>query len=260
MPWQPTLVAERRRRRLPEVDETIESLDEAQRAFVAATCARRAELELRGGASFALVTQALIALRAPAAVVALASRAITQELSHSEIYLHCASRYAGRELPGPEVAPIDAPEFDGAGEELRHVLHVVAMCSVNETMACEFLQLCLEQATGPLLRSALRNVLADEIDHARIGWAYLATLPPTDRRRTDLAAWILPILRLQWGGWLAQIEALPREALPEHGCPAPAEVEAAGLCAMRDLVLPGFERLGVDVSAARAWLESGAVP
>ena len=66
MAWTPSVLPERKRRPLPEADETIDSLTDAQREFVASSCARRAELELRGAASFAIVTNALVALRAPA--------------------------------------------------------------------------------------------------------------------------------------------------------------------------------------------------
>jgi hypothetical protein len=41
------------------------------------------------------------------------------------------------------------------------------------------------RAAGPLLRAALRDVLADEIDHARVGWAYLASTEQDERMRLE---------------------------------------------------------------------------
>jgi hypothetical protein len=233
-------------------------LDDERRRVVVATCERRAALELLGAAAFTGVTQALLDLRADAAILELAARAIVEEMSHSEIYRSLAADYAGAEIARPAPGPIAWPTHDEAEPELRPALHVVGMCAINETMACGFLELCLAGARAPAVRRGVRQVLSDEIRHGRIGWAWLASPGVSARTRAALAGYVLPLLRGQVRGWRAQIGTVPEPAVPEHGCPSGAAIEAAMLGSIANLVLPGFEHLGMDVRAARAWLAAGA--
>jgi hypothetical protein len=245
-------------RPLPPPDASIAALEASARASVAATSARRAALELEGAAAFTAVTQALIDLRAAAGIVDLAARAVAEEIRHAELYLELARAYGGD--VGPlRAAPIPIPEYPGTSPEHQRVLRVVGMCSINETMACSFLELCLASATTPLARAALREILEDEIRHARIGWAYLGSPDTGDAERRLVSAWLLPMLRVQWDRWRAQIATLPAFELPAHGCPSPAAIDRAALASLRELVLPGFARAGVDVEEATRWVAGGAI-
>ena len=247
-----------RRRPSPDTDDAIAHLDSETRLFVATTAARRSELELRGAAAFAAVTQALIELRADLRIVELAARAIAEEIDHSSIYLSVARAYALDEVPAPRPEPIDVPLYPSAGADGERLLRVVGMCSINETMACSFLELCLDGATVPLVREGLRGVLEDEIRHARIGWAYLGSPDVRDAERRLVSEWLQPMLRAQWRGWCDQIATLPVGERVEHGCPSGADIERAARASVRDLVLPGFARAGVDVAKAVEWFERGA--
>jgi hypothetical protein len=234
-----------------EGPEGAGDLTEDERWLVAATCARRAELELRGAAAFTVVTQALIDLRADARIVDLSARAIAEEIRHSEIYLELACAYARTSLPRPEVAPIEVPAHDGIEPEVRRLLHVVGMCSINETMACAFLELSLAGATSATVRTGLREVLSDEIRHARIGWAYLASPGVTAGGRREVERWLVPMLCAQLEGWWRQVDTLPAGEIPGHACPSGAAITRATLKSLDDLVLPGFQTLGIDVTEAR---------
>jgi len=238
-----------------DTDDTIARLDPETRTFVAATAARRAALELRGAAAFTAVTQALIDLRADPRIVELAARAIAEEMDHSGIYLSVARAYGPGEVPAPRPEPIDVPAYPGIGADGERLLRVVGMCSINETMACSFLELCLDGATAPLVRAGLRSVLADEIRHARIGWAYLGSADVGDAERRLVSEWLLPLLRAQWRGWRDQIATLPAGERVGHGCPSGQAIERAARASVRDLVLPGFARAGVDVVEAMQWFE-----
>jgi hypothetical protein len=244
----------------PDQAGELGELGASDRALVAATCARRAELELRGAAAFTIVTQALIDLRADARIVDLSARAIAEEIRHSEIYLELAGRYAEAAVARPAVAPIDVPAHPGAAPDVRRALHVVGMCSINETLACAFLELCLDGARSlhsATMRSALRDILADEIRHARIGWAYLASPGGTEAVRREVSRWLVPMLCAQLSGWWAQIETLPggpAQHAAQHGCPSGAAIAAATVRAVHELVLPGFAALGIDVAEARRFV------
>jgi hypothetical protein len=246
-----------RRRPVPqEPDDTVARLDAETRRFVAETAARRSELELRGAAAFTVVTQALVDLRADARILDLSARAIAEEIDHSGIYLSLAREYSLGDVPAPRPAPIDVPRYAGVGADAERLLQVIGMCSINETMACSFLELCLDGATAQHVRAGLRSVLADEIRHARIGWALLGSPDVGDGERRLVSEWLLPMLRAQWHAWRAQIATLPDGERVEHGCPSGAAIEGAAHDSVRDLVLPGFARAGIDIARAQAWFES----
>jgi hypothetical protein len=223
--------------------------------LVAATCTRRAALELHGAAAFTIVTQDLIDLRADARIVDLSARAIAEEIRHAEIYRELA-KTLGTDVPLARAEPIPIPKYPNVSERDERVLRVVAMCSINETMACSFLELCLSGVTVPNVREAIREVLEDEIRHARIGWAYLGSSDVGARERSVIAAALQPLLRIQWQSWRAQIATLPDLDCPSYGCPSGAAIERASVASMRELVLPGFSRAGIDVTGAVSWLDA----
>jgi hypothetical protein len=239
-----------------EIDaiEAIEALTDGERALVAASAERRAGLELCGAASFTVITQALVDLRADTAIVDLSARAIAEEIRHSNIYLELARRYRGAHVTEPRIAPIEAPRHAGCDDETRRVLHVVGMCSVNETMACGFLELCLAGATDAHVRSALREILEDEIRHARIGWALLGSRRLTEAHKREVSRHLGAMIAAQLAGWRAQMATLPAAEVPAHGCPSAAAIERAAIRTLREVVLPGFAHVGVDATAARAML------
>ena len=235
-------------------------LDDASRRLVAGTAARRSGLELHGAASFAAVTQALIDLRADVRIVELSARAVAEEIDHSNVYLALARSYTVEPVPAPRPGPIEIPTYAGVSADAQRLLQVVGMCSINETMACSFLELCAKGATAPAVRTAIRGVLEDEIRHARIGWAYLGSPDVGPAERQLVSQWLLPMLRAQWGGWRAQIATLPDGECVAHGCPSKAAIEHAAAASIGSLVIPGFRRARVDVTDVLAWLDSSAVP
>ncbi len=234
-------------------DDAVLALDPASRGLVAATAARRSELELQGAAAFTAATEAAIHLGADTDIVDLCARAIAEEIDHSRIYLSVARAYALEEVAAPHPRPIEVPTYEGESEAGQSVLRLVGLCAINETMACAFLQCCLEGATAPSVRQGLQQVLEDEIRHARVGWMVLGSPDVGAAERRLVSKWLAPMLRAQWRGWSDQIASLPPGECPEHGCPGALAIEAAARSAVRDIVLPGFARAGIDVSDAGAW-------
>lgn len=243
----------RRRPDYATPDAAARALDPGPRAIVAATSARRAQLEMKGAAAFTRVTQALFDLGADPAIIELSARAIDEELRHARIYRELAVAYGG-DPPPLAVEVVELPGYPDADPRDRPALHVAGMCAVNETMACGFLDACLGVARAPRVRAAVGEVLADELRHGRIGWAWLASSGPTPGMRRAIQRHLVGLLDMQWTGWRAQIATLPPEPVPAHGCPSGATIEAAALATIREVVLPGFAHLGFDVHDAAAWL------
>src|SRR5262249_50707577 len=140
---------------------------------------------------------------------------------------------------------------------LRPTLHAVAMGCVNETVASAWLEASLEKATAPLARAAIRELMADDVHHARLGWAHVGSAHVTKAMRADVSAWLPRLLQAVVGPWLRDAPAYG-EGVPAHGVPSMETTKATVVCALREIVLPGLESLGVDARAGRAWADAHA--
>jgi hypothetical protein len=258
-------------RPLPEDGSLAQLSPEAREAMLDVWWSQAAT-ERRVAHSFAMVHAALVRLEADAGVIAVAARAVDDELRHAALCMQMANRYQAASIPlgacaagaltAPEDLPFSPPHHPEArSARVRDALHVVGQCVFNETLASAYLTASLESAKTPLARAALRELLSDEIDHARVGWAYLATLPSD--LRTDMEDWLKPIAISNLREWRAIVTA-PRDPavstqdLAEHGLPSKAAVEDALLSAMRDLILPGLAHAGLRAGAVSQWAASGA--
>jgi hypothetical protein len=244
-------------RPLPDADSEIDGLDDAQRAELVAVWIGRTASERRVADAFVIVRDALSDLGAGDDLVALATRAVDDEYRHEELSRRVASRFAGRELDAPPPLKLVVPEHPGAEGELLHTLHVLGHCAMNETFASAFLETSLVFAKAPLSRVAVQELLSDEIDHARLGWAHLGALDET--RRNAVAPWLLPMVRANLKMW--RDTPRPYSADPvvhRHGAPPADAVENALRGAISDLMIPGLERFGLPTDSLRAWLAEGA--
>jgi hypothetical protein len=242
---------------LPAEDLSIDALTSPAREELARHWLARAASERRVGDSFAFIAGVLAEGQAPAALRELAERAVDDELRHTELSRQVASRFAGRDLPEPERLPLKVPEHPGASPALRRTLHIVGQCSLNETLASAVLEASLEATTGPLARAALRELLSDEIDHARIGWAHLASLAPAER--AEVQPWLYGITLANVKVWRETEREYPSdERLISQGALSRALLERALLTAVRELVVPGFASLGFETAALQRWADAGA--
>jgi hypothetical protein len=141
-----------------------------------------AALEHASVASFARFTLDLLAVGAPAHLVAEAQRAALDEVEHARLAYGLASAYAGRTLgPGPlDVAGV-APCAD-AGDLLRSV--VMEGC-VGETVSVVEALAAADAAADPAIIAAYRRIAADEQRHAELAWRTLAWLLDGPARGLD---------------------------------------------------------------------------
>jgi hypothetical protein len=243
---------------LPESDPAIDALDPAVRTRLAKLWHLRAGMERRVGDSFEHVHAALERRQAPAELVQLAKRAIDDEYRHEELSRVVASRYAGEELPRAERLKLIAPEYAGERQELRDTLTIVGQCIFNETTAGAFLEASLGAAKTKLARAAISELLSDEIDHGRIGWAHLASLPPNERKEVE--PWLLPLAYLNLREWRRETPYDPAHSpiLSDHGEPPTQVLHDALVDALESLIVPGLDALGLDTGPIKAWIAAGA--
>ena len=228
----------------------------ADRAVLAQIWRDRCRAEASVGNVFEQLVAELASVGAPAAIIELAERAAGDEDRHARVCAELAAAYATEPLdlhPERRVRLADAEHPDA---RVRVALHVVHVCCISETIACAFVETCLGACDGaPALAEIHRRHLGDEIRHARVGWAYLATLPGD--ALAELAARLPEILEKQLGSWLGRIAELPEHGVAGHAYPPRSVLVDAVHGALEDMVLPGFDHVGVNTAAARAWFAAG---
>jgi hypothetical protein len=232
---------------LPVDDPVIPTLTASARRAAAQAWAWRAASEKTAAIVFERIAEGLARDGATVEVLALASAAVDEERAHADLAHAVACRYAGAALPAPQVRTLDMPRFGAADARTCRLLFLVLHSCINETVAAAYLRACLQEARAPSARAAVRLLLADEMNHARIGWAHLASphVGPADRAHVHAA---LPVLlRLARAAWRAPIpDTVGLEA--GHGCLTEASSLATVTEALERIVLPGFEGLGLGTA------------
>lgn len=236
--------------RLGDVD-----LSAAHREEIAAIWMLQAATEARVATSFGIVHDALAALGADPGLVRLAARGVDDEHRHAALCEDVAGRYLGRVVEPYAPLPAQQPTHPGASDQVRRALFVIGQCCLNETFAGAYLAVAKAGATTPLASAALHALLSDEIDHARVGWAFVQTLDGA--LRTELEAWLVPLTICNLREWRA-IRLPNDDRLAAHGIPPRAEAQEAITDVLTGVVIEGFARAGFDTRELVAWAERGA--
>jgi hypothetical protein len=207
--------------------------------------------------AFAVLTHELAADGCDPVVLSLITRAANDEVRHTEICRRMAVAFLGeRPVPARVHGLPKVPPHADATHAERVMLHVVEMCCLSETMTGVYFTEMLSRAKPATARAALESLLQDEIDHGRVGWAYLSTRA-RDRRLDGLAAALPSLLERTVGRALRSAElSLENEgAMETYGWLGRTAASATIRRALREVIVPGFETLGVDLSAARPTID-----
>jgi hypothetical protein len=223
------------------------------RALAAEAWRFRWTVECDAEARFQGLAARLETLGAPAHVAALARRAAADERRHAA---HCARLAAelGGEVPAPPPPPVPVAPA-GLDEEDAVTYELVAACCVAESVSVAVLTALLPAARAPALRAVLHELAADEVVHARLGWAHLALAAARGR-----TAFLGPRLPAMLEGSVDDdlfggvVPARDDEALLLAGVLPHRRKRALFVGALEEVVLPGLAGAGVDVRAAREWL------
>jgi hypothetical protein len=226
-------------------DESIAALSGDERRLLAERWASRSENELRTSTTFSELSRGLVFLGAPAELVTRAERAVEDEVRHAGICRQVASRYADAPVGSTAVEPTALPRFAGASERDSRVLHVVLHACLNEGFAVAYLSACLSAATAPLARAAVRELMRDEVEHARLGWAFLTWVSAADRALVQDA---LPALVSHAESLWLDADGYPETLPPGHGCLDLRELRAVVAGAHAELIVPGFSHLGFSTA------------
>jgi hypothetical protein len=249
------------RRRIAWDEWDTSSLDARGRARVGEVWRERRRQEHLAVGAFALLASELAAEGCEPVVLALLARAVSDEARHAEVCRRMAVGLLGEPAVPTHLRGVPSvPRHPDASAADRALYHMVEMCCLSETFTGAYLTEMLARATHPVARAAVESLLEDEIDHGRVGWAYLATRA-AEQRLGALAAELPAMLDRTIGRVLRAARRDPepddpaREAFGFLGHDAGATLFTRTL---HDVVFPGFELCGVDLGPARAAAAAGS--
>jgi hypothetical protein len=243
----------RRGTAVPWERTTVAGLSPAQRERAANTWRTRAGAEYMAVSTFSVLSMDLCAAHVPADFRSAVHQAAIDAVRHAELCVRLTSIYSGKEeLPPPGLSDLpDDPARDKRHQALANALLVSCVAETYATVAVAAMR---EQAVDPCVTAVLSIIQADEIRHARIGWSFLAwSLKQGGAGAIDAAAAMVPVAVRA----AANVVETPRreDALePElrgHGLMLPAEDRQLFAKAVRDVLAPGFEALGVPTGTVR---------
>lgn len=222
----------------------LSALDAPTRAELSRAYREDALLEHASIASFSRFVLQLLALGAPAALVAEATRAIHDEIEHATICFGLASAYAGETL-GPSPLPMNGA-LDGVGDPSAIVAAAVREGCVGETLAALHARAAAEQARDPVVRAALRTIADDEERHAALAFRFVAWAlgsgPPAAREGALRALRELLSSESAAPARFAELEPHPA-ILRAHGRASAIEIERARIRGLAEVVEPAARAL-----------------
>lgn len=155
-------------RRQPALDH----LTAAVRSALRDAWAKTAQMEHASIAAFSALSLRLLALGAPAELVARTHAAALDEIRHAQLAFALASAYAGEPLAPATFADAGRLAITGTLAELA--LETFVDGCLNETVAALEAGVAAERAEDPVVASALRAIADDETRHAELAWAIVA--------------------------------------------------------------------------------------
>lgn len=220
----------------------VRRLTAAERAVLAAAWTEDALVEHASVAAFARTTLELMALGAPAELLAGAQAAAADEVRHARLSFALASAYAGR-----EVEPAGFPV--GARVEVNADPAAVAAATfregcVGETVVALLSARAAEAASDPAARGLLALIARDEARHAELAWRTLGWLVRTHGApvRAALAAEVAALR--ERGVRLTQVTSgAPDAVLAAHGRIRPHAAEEVRRAAVEEVILPCVDLL-----------------
>jgi hypothetical protein len=215
------------------------------RTRLAAAWARDAAFEHASIASFGRFALELLAVGAPADLVALAHAAALDEIEHTRLCLGLASAYRGEPMaPGP--FPFEG-SVEVSADLASMAARAVAEGCVGETLASLQAAEQLAAASDPAVRAVLTVIAEDEARHAEFAFRFVAWALAQGDPRVHAAVTCAFAERCAPGAAPPAQEGLAAVAFPEgmaaHGRLDPASLGPVIARALDEVVQPSARSL-----------------
>lgn len=228
----------------PDTRTRLSELTSEQRDCLHAYWLDRAEGELTTALTFEFMLDDLRQENAPAELLALAQKALEDEHRHVDWCLRWA-RAVDAERPAEARLGGTRPlAFDGASPRDNRLLRTVFGCCFSETVAVHVLRASHAHITLESVRRLNHEHLKEELPHARLGWALLGWSGIEWCDRDMIAEHVPEMARLTRMVWKTTPRP-PDDALHALGYLSSEIIDPACEEALRDVVFPGLQHLGV---------------
>ena len=214
---------------LPEIPEglLLEGISPLARQISIESWRARALHEHQSSCVFSRLLPQLIEAEASIEYKTCVLRAAMDEIRHASLCMHVVRYLGGDPVIEASLATEALPEHPNRTARERVLRNVIFACCMSETVSTSLLAEERELATEPRIQRIVEQLSADEILHAKLGWALLEEWLPqlTNDERAGLARY-LPVV-------FGVIESKMLNAMP-IGAPFPAALreELRGLGAM----------------------------
>jgi hypothetical protein len=246
-------------RPIPWSESIAHTLAPDLRAELARIWAGRIPTEYRSITGFSTLSFDFIAAGAPVDLVAVCHRVCIDELRHTELAVRMVDLYGGQLPPLPRdinSLPSD-PSLNAVAQACRSS---ILLSCLGETFACTELVMLRDRAVDPVVRGVLTVFLADEIVHARVGWAYLAHAFKTADEGTlrvvaeAVPAYVAGIAENLFGtkdrGAAVEVTN-DDERLAAHGVCSMHEEQDLYRKFVSDVFVPGLRAVGLPIDTAK---------
>lgn len=239
----------------PDLDGLIQGYSPEELALAERTWRGRMVNEYSSASVWAGLVSQLMRANAPQELVQGAADAIDDELQHAR---QCAGVVLalGGEPTAPEPTIETLPAHDDAGPVEAVLRNLVSVGCMSETIAVSIIRAeHAELEPGPL-RDVLKTILADEIQHARVGWKGLGLLLPRldDSARERLGAYLIDAFEHQIRFEIPKLPVLPqrRDELAQVGVCDGGGARALFFDTLATIVVPGLASVGLPAAQAYA--------
>jgi hypothetical protein len=229
-------------------------LDEGRRAKLVHAWSWRREQEHLAVGGFCELARMAARLGCDPMILALLTRAATEEVHHADVCRRVVEKHTGEPQPTILIGAA-ADHLEQAAEPEQSLLFtIVGTCCISETMTGAYFAEMLELATHPVARAVVLSLLEDEINHGKVGWAYLAAAK-RDGRTGGLSTVLPDLVRRHVKEVIDDGREAPEEDDPEldqHGYMGRTRAARIYQRTLREVVFPGFDALEIDAREAKA--------
>lgn len=241
--------------RLPSLPPLTVALPDEGRRAIAEEWWYRAWAERDSARRYDRLLETMRAIDGPTHLIESCARAAEDERRHAVLCARLAARFDAHDPFADRPTPADPLGPGGLPTARRLLYEMVAFGCVTESLNASLLLETHDRATEPGVRAAAHALLSDEVQHARLGWAWLAWA-----EQRGAVGWLAQhapaMLRAAASENLTSGDALcARWSAPAVGhLPRDLRVAIFVRCAV-EVIAPGLARFGVEPDGMLDWLE-----
>jgi len=231
----------------------VSSIDQAGRERVARAWAFKMQEEYLAVSRFSRYVIELSEVGCSARVFELCAQSAADEARHATVCGAIVHALLGG-IPAITPRAYVYEPWPHSTRDQSIAISLAETCCIGETISIAMFLRMLETVRDPGLRSVIEGLLADEVTHGRLGFLYLAELRAGGRALDHVSAVLLQIIDNQMSDIFEPTEAVDDPVLEQFGYLGPAATREVYRKVIDQMILPGFEGLGIATAAVRATL------